>query len=97
MKTGEGKTLVATLPVYLNALTGRFGRRCDYLAQAICSKPYLMGERFSVADAYLFTILGWANMFKLDLDTWPTLKDYMARIATRPAVKEAMRAEGLTK
>lgn len=74
-----------------------FGRRCDYLVQAIGSRPYLMGERFSVADAYLFTILGWANMFKLDMDKWPTLKDYMGRVATRPAVKEAMRAEGLIK
>lgn len=74
-----------------------FGRRCDYLIQAIGSRPYLMGERFSVADAYMFTVLGWANMFKLDMDKWPTLKDYMGRIATRPAVKEAMRAEGLIK
>jgi glutathione S-transferase len=74
-----------------------FGRRCDYLVQALGSRPYLMGERFSVADAYLFTVLGWANMFKLDMDQWPTLKDYMGRIATRPAVKEAMRAEGLIK
>jgi glutathione S-transferase len=74
-----------------------FGRRCDYLVQAIGSRPCLMGERFSVADAYLFTVLGWANMFKLDMDKWPTLKDYMGRIATRPAVKEAMRAEGLIK
>ncbi len=74
-----------------------FGRRCDYLAQAIGSRPYLMGEKFSVADAYLFTVLGWANMFKLDMDMWPTLKNYMGRIATRPAVKEAMRAEGLIK
>lgn len=74
-----------------------FGRRCDYLIQAIGSRPYLMGERFSVADAYMFTVLGWANMFKLDMDKWPTLKDYMGRIAARPAVKEAMRAEGLIK
>jgi glutathione S-transferase len=72
-----------------------FGRRCDYLVQAIGSRPYLLGERFSVADAYLFAILGWANLFKLDLDKWPTLTDYMDRIAARPAVKDAMRAEGL--
>lgn len=74
-----------------------FGHRCDYLVQAIGSRPYLMGEKFSVADAYLFTILGWANMFKLDMNKWPTLADYMGRVAARPAVKEAMRAEGLLK
>lgn len=74
-----------------------FGRRCDYLVQAIGSRPYLMGERFSVADAYLFTVLGWANMFKLDMELWPTLKNYMGRIAARPAVTEVMRAEGLIK
>ncbi|MHB8621804.1 MAG: glutathione transferase GstA [Sulfuricaulis sp.] len=74
-----------------------FGRRCDYLVQEIGSRPYLIGEKFSVADAYLFTVLGWANIVKVDLDKWPTLKNYMSRIASRPAVTETMRVEGLIK
>lgn len=74
-----------------------FGRRCDYIVQMLGDRPFLMGERYTVADAYLFTILGWANYFKLDMGQWPRLKEYADRIATRPAVKEAMRAEGLIK
>jgi glutathione S-transferase len=74
-----------------------FGRRCDYLVKALGSKPYLMGDKFTIADAYLFTILGWANYFKLDMGRWPVLKEYADRIAVRPAVKEAMKAEGLIK
>jgi glutathione S-transferase len=74
-----------------------FGRRCDYLVKTLGNKPYLMGDKFTIADAYLFTILGWANYFKLDMGKWPALKEYADRIAARPAVKEAMKAEGLIK
>ncbi len=74
-----------------------FGRRCDTLSHKLGSRPYLMGGKFTVADAYLFTILNWTNLFKIDMDKWPKLKDYMARVAARPAVKEAMKAEGLVK
>ena len=71
------------------------GKRFDYLACMLSGKQYLMGDTFTVADAYLFTALNWTNFFKLDLGNWPVLKDYMARVAARPAVKEAMKAEGL--
>lgn len=74
-----------------------FGRRCDFLVKALGSKPYLMGDKFTIADTYLFTILGWANLFKLDMSKWPALQSYAGRIAARPAVKEAMKAEGLIK
>jgi glutathione S-transferase len=56
-----------------------------------------MGDKFTIADAYLFTILGWANYFKLDMGRWPALRQYADRIAARPAVQEAMKAEGLIK
>lgn len=72
-----------------------FGRRCDALSHGLGSRPYLMGGKFTVADAYLFTILNWTHLFKLDMGKWPRLKDYMARVGARPAVKEAMKAEGL--
>ena len=74
-----------------------FGRRCDYLVKALGNKPYLLGDKFTIADAYLFTILGWANYFKLDMSKWPTLKEYADRIGARPAVMQAMKAEGLIK
>jgi glutathione S-transferase len=74
-----------------------FGRRCDYLVEALGNRPYLMGDRFTIADAYLFTILGWADYFKLDMGRWPLLQQYAGRIAARPAVRETMKAEGLIK
>jgi len=74
-----------------------FGRRCDILARALDGKQYLLADKFSVADAYLFTILSWANLFKLDMSKWPALQSYTTRIAARPAVQQAMKAEGLIK
>jgi glutathione S-transferase len=74
-----------------------FGRRCDYLVRQLGGQPYLMGDRYTVADAYLFTILGWTNLFKIDMGKWPALEDYMGRVAARPAVQAAMKAEGLIK
>jgi glutathione S-transferase len=76
----------------LNAL----GRRFDYLNKKLNGSPHLMGDKFTVADAYLFTVLNWSNRLDVDLGKWTRLKDYMARVAARPAVAEAMKAEGLT-
>jgi glutathione S-transferase len=72
-----------------------FSRRCDWLATRLAGERYLMGDRFSIADAYLFTILTWTRMFGIDLGRWPVLKDYIVRVEGRPAVAEAMKAEGL--
>lgn len=75
----------------------RFSGRCDFLAASLTGRQYLMGDKFTVADAYLFTILNWTDFLKVDMSKWPVLKDYLARVAARPAVKEAMKAEGLIK
>jgi glutathione S-transferase len=72
-----------------------FGRRADWLSSKLANQPYLMGDKFTVADAYLFTVLGWCNLHKVDTSKWPVLNDYMARIAARPGVVAAMKAEGL--
>jgi glutathione S-transferase len=72
-----------------------FSRRASWLAEQLAERPYLMGANFSVADAYLFTVLNWCKLFHIDLGLWPVLQDYMARIASRPAVQAAMKAEGL--
>lgn len=71
------------------------GRRLDFLVQSLGNKPFLMGDKFSVADAYLFTVLNWTHRLQVDLGKWPTLKDYLARVSGRPAVQAAMKAEGL--
>ncbi len=73
------------------------GKRFDYLSGVLAGKSYLMGDTFTVADAYLFTILSWAGYVKIDLSKWPVLKEYSARVAARPAVQETMKAERLIK
>jgi len=70
-------------------------RRLAYTDQHLTDKPYLMGEDFSVADAYLFTVLRWTAAIKLDLGRWPNIAAYQARVAARPAVQAALKAEGL--
>ncbi len=70
-------------------------KRFDILAERLKNQPYLMGDRFTVADAYLFVVLNWTNLFKLDMGKWPALTDYLGRIAARPAVQAALKAEGL--
>jgi glutathione S-transferase len=65
------------------------------LSQKLQGKQYLMGEKFTVADAYLFTVINWHNFINLDLSPWPVLVEYQKRVAARPSVQAAMRAEGL--
>ena len=67
-----------------------------YVDGKLAGKDYLMGK-FSVADAYLFTVLGWTKPTQIDLAQWPNLAAYHARVAARPKVQEAMKAEGLIK
>lgn len=68
-------------------------RRFDYLQATLNEKAYLLGASFSVADAYLFTVLGWCKFFNIELDRWPALVAYCARISARPAVQAALVAE----
>jgi glutathione S-transferase len=79
------------------AVTDRLGIRMDWLAKQLEGKQYLMGDKFSVADAYLFTILNWAAPSKFDLSKWPAIVDYHKRVGARPKVQEALKAEGLVK
>lgn len=72
-------------------------RRFEYLEANLTGKPCLMDTQFTVADIYLFTLLNWCNLHKIDLAQWPAIKDYMTRIAARPSVRETMKAEGLIK
>ena len=56
-----------------------------------------MGDTFTVADAYLYTILRWAARVDIDIAKWPNLKAYVDRVTARPKVQEALKAEGLIK
>lgn len=73
----------------------RLAGRLDIAAQALEGNDYLMGKTFTVADAYLYTVLRWSPRMNVDLSPWPVLQAYMERIAARPAVKTAMTEEGL--
>jgi glutathione S-transferase len=75
------------------ALTKKF----DWLTGFLGKKPYLLGNTFTVADAYLFTLLTWTGHVKIDLGKWPVLAQYKDRVAKRPKVIEAMKEEGLIK
>lgn len=70
-------------------------RRLTYIAQQLGSKQFLVGDNFTIADAYLFTILGWGQYVGLDIGKWPALKEYHGRIFMRPAVQATLKAEGL--
>ena len=57
--------------------------------------PYVLGDHFTVADGYLFTVLGWLPRLGLDIATWPNLVKFRETVAQRPAVIQAQKAEGL--
>jgi glutathione S-transferase len=71
--------------------------RYGFVDAKLAGKQYLMGERFTVADAYAFTITNWTRIQKIDLAPWPNVAGYMERVRARPKVEEAMKAEGLIK
>jgi glutathione S-transferase len=79
------------------AVKAILGKRLDWLSAQLQNRSYVMGEQYSVADAYLFTVLSWSGAVGFDLGTWPLLQQYSARIAQRPKVVEALQAEGLLK
>lgn len=70
-------------------------KKFDYVQARLGEGPYLTGETFTPADAYLFVMLDWTKMHGIDLARWPALVALQERIAARPAVQAAMRAEGL--
>ena len=80
-------------PIARDNLAVKFGVLDKHLAK----NQYLMGDKFSVADAYAFTVLNWSNFQNIDMGQWPNVKAYMGRVAARPKVQEALKAEGLVK
>lgn len=82
-----------TKAFFKTRLQGKF----KYIDQALSGRDYLMGSQFTVPDAYLFTMLAWAERMGLDISGLPNLAAYKARVAARPKVQEALAAEGLLK
>ncbi|MFK3740153.1 glutathione transferase GstA [Massilia sp. TN1-12] len=82
-------------PEAKDAARAALRQRLEWVAGQLDGRDYLLGTQFSVADAYLFTVLNWAGRVQFDLSPWPPLRAYMQRVAERPAVRQAMREEGL--
>lgn len=87
----------ATPEDYKPLVKERLLQRLTWLDGELAGKDYLMGSTFTVADAYLFTVTNWAGFVKLDIAALANLAAVRARIAARPAVLAAMKAEGLVK
>ncbi|MEI6719448.1 MAG: glutathione transferase GstA [Betaproteobacteria bacterium] len=76
---------------------GVIERRFNPLEKSLAGKQFIMGDKFTVADAYLFNVLNWTNPLKIDLAKWPNIQAYMGRVGARPKVQETLKAEGLVK
>lgn len=81
---------------YAARVRGRIADRFGFVQNQIAAHAYLMGETFTVADAYLFVMLRWSHGFGFDLPLWPNLADYEDRLLLRPAVLQALDAEGVS-
>lgn len=88
----DAKTAESTRQAVLHKLAVRFAE----LDALLATRPYLIGEAFTVADAYAFTIINWTSILKVDLGPYPNLAAYQARVAARPKVREALDAERIT-
>ena len=85
-----------TPDAYKEISKANVSKRFAYLDGELAGKSYLMGETFTVADAYLFVMLAWADRMGIDLQPLANLRAYKERLAARPSVQHAMRHEGLT-
>jgi glutathione S-transferase len=95
---GFSPLFVPTTPAdYKPYCVERLTSRLQWVEGELADKQYLMGDTFTVADAYLFTVTNWAPYVGLDISGFPNLLAYRARVAARPAVMAAMKAEGLIK
>jgi glutathione S-transferase len=69
--------------------------KLNYLSEKLGKNNFILGDRFTIADAYLFTCLNWSKHVNLDLTQWSNLNTYVNRVFERPAVQKAMKEEGL--
>ena len=87
----------ATPDAVRQATVEKLQARFAHLDAHLAGDAYLLGDAYSAADAYLFTVMGWAAYHKVDISAHRNLQAYLGRIAARPAVQAAMKAEGILK
>ncbi|MHC8291118.1 glutathione transferase GstA [Pseudomonas sp. XS1P51] len=91
---GLGWLFSSQFPQEIKALIKeKLFKRFTVLCQTLERQDYLMGDGFGIADAYLFTVLRWTSLFAIDLNQWPALARFQARVDSRPAVRAALAAE----
>lgn len=71
--------------------------RFAHVVKRLEGREFALGDRFSVVDAYLYTVLRWSRLVGVDLAAWPVLEAYVARMMARPSVAEALKAEGVSR
>ena len=84
-----------TPDAYKDIARENLSKRYDWINEHLAGKQYLLGDTFTVADAYLFTVTRWAPRVGIDLAKWPNITAFMDRVGARPKVQEALKAEGL--
>jgi len=95
-KGGFSPLFTPTMPEQAKALAKtRLDSRLAWIDAELAGKTYLMGEHFTVADAYLFVVTSWGKFVGVDISSLRHLSAFMVRVAARPAVQEALKAEGL--
>jgi glutathione S-transferase len=77
--------------IMITSLTSRL----ETVAEHLSNRAFLLGEHFTVADAYLFVTLRWGDYVNIDINRWPVLANYAAKISARPKVQKALKEEGL--
>jgi glutathione S-transferase len=87
----------ATPDVYKPIAVANLHKKFAYIEGMLASKNYLTGDTFTVADGYLFTVTSWTKFVNIDTSAYKNLEAFMARVAARPKVQEALKAEGLLK
>ena len=86
-----------TPEAYRSTVLANVGARFDHVVDTLRKTPYLTGDAFTIADAYLFTIVNWHNFLDFDIERWPALQQFQARVAARPNVKKVLEDEHLLK
>jgi glutathione S-transferase len=85
----------AVTPAVREETIAHLQKRYALIEQQLSSHKFLLGDQFTVADAYLFTVTNWSNHLNVDLSRFPKVLAFQKAVAARPAVQEALRAEGL--
>lgn len=80
---------------YRASVIDRLNLRFEYIANHLKKNNFVLGDKFSLIDAYLFTVLRWTGFLKVDITKWPELLGFMERVKARPSVQAALKAEHL--